>query len=174
MYGARFNLLSRGHWGGEFTYDYQKNTLMVSREGFPSVELDGAIHHFFYNMVFYPLRYSDSKVIPFATGGVGLAAYSLSTSALEKAADPQVYGIGNLREMDKRFAYNYGFGLKAKISSRFGVRFDFRHVFSDVPSYGLPKESPDPNQTVLPIQGKLQMFEGSVGIYLHLSNGLQF
>jgi hypothetical protein len=76
--------------------------------------------------------------------------------------------------MDKRFAFNYGFGVKAKISSRFGVRADFRHIFSDVPSYGLPKESPNPTQTVLPIQGKLQMFEASVGFYLHLSSGLQF
>ena len=58
------------------------------------------------------------------------------------------------------------------MTSRIGVRADFRHIFSDVPSYGLPKESSNPTQTVLPIQGKLQMFEASVGIYFHFSKGL--
>jgi opacity protein-like surface antigen len=174
IYGARFNLLSRGHWGGEFTYGYQKNTLTLSRQNFPSVELDGAVHHFFYNMIFYPLRYEDSKVVPFVTGGVGLAAYSLSGEARARAADPQDFGIGTLKELDKRFAYNYGVGVKAKVTSRIGVRADFRHIFSDVPSYGLPKESPNPAQTVLPIQGKLQMYEASVGIYFHISSGLRF
>ena len=43
--------------------------------------------------------------------------------------------------------------------------FDFRHNFSDVPSYGLPKESSNPAQAVLPIQGKLQNYEVSAGIY---------
>ncbi|MCI0421967.1 MAG: outer membrane beta-barrel protein [Acidobacteria bacterium] len=174
VYGGRFNLLSRGHWGGEISYSYQNNTLAFSRQAFPGspVTLDGAIHHLFYNTIFYPVRYQDSKVMPFATGGIGLAAYSLSDEARARAADPTIYGIGNLRPSEKRFAYNYGFGVKAKVTSRIGVRADFRHIFSDVPSYGLPKESSNPAQTVLPIQGKLQMYEASAGIYFHISKGL--
>jgi opacity protein-like surface antigen len=173
VYGGRFNILSRGHWGGEFSYSYQNNTVTLSREGFSGspVELDGGVHHFFYNMIFNLTRYEKSKVVPFVTGGVGLAGYALSDEARAKAADPAGYGIGNLRPYEKRFAYNYGFGVKAKVTSHVGVRGDFRHIFSDVPSYGLPKESSNPNQIVLPIQGKLQMFEVSVGIYYHFSKG---
>lgn len=174
LYGARFNLLSRGHWGGEFSYSYQNNALTLSRQNFQDVKLDGAVQQFFYNMIFYPTRYHDAKVVPFVTGGVGLAAYTLSSTARAQAADPRVYGIGTLKELDKRFAYNYGVGVKAKVTSRFGVRADFRHIFSDVPSYGLPKESSNPAQTVLPIQGKLQMYEASAGIYFHISSGLHF
>ncbi len=171
VYGGRFNLMSRGHWGGEISYSYQSNTLTLSRQNFKSVELDGGVHHFFYNTIFNLTRYEKSKVVPFVTGGVGLAAYALSDEARANAANPTVYGIGNLRPYEKRFAYNYGFGVKAKVTSRIGVRGDFRHIFSDVPSYGLPKESSNPAQTVLPIQGKLQMYEASAGIYFHFSKG---
>jgi len=173
VYGGRFNFLSRGHWGGEVSYSYQSNTVTISRQNFSGkpVALDGAVHHFFYNMIFNLLPYEKSKLVPFATGGVGLAGYSLSVKARADAADPAVYGIGNLRPYEKRFAYNYGFGVKAKVTSRIGVRADFRHIFSDVPSYGLPKESTNPAQTVLPIQGKLQMYEASAGIYFHFSQG---
>ena len=171
VYGGRFNILSRGHWGGEFSYSYQSNTLSLSRQNFKDVELDGGVHHFFYNMIFNLMRYEKSKVVPFVTGGVGLAAYALSDQARADAANPAVYGIGNLRPYEKRFAYNYGFGIKAKITSHVGVRGDFRHIFSDVPSFGLPKESSNPNQVVLPIQGKLQMYEASAGIYYHFSKG---
>ena len=127
------------------------------------MELDGGVHHFFYNMIFNLVRYEKSKVVPFVTGGVGLAAYALSDEARAKAADPAGFGIAILRPSEKRFAYNYGFGVKAKVTSRIGVRADFRHIFSDVPSYGLPKESSKPKQVVLPIQGKLQMYEASAG-----------
>jgi opacity protein-like surface antigen len=171
VYGGRFNLLSRGHWGGEISYSYQQNTLSLSRQNFTGspVKLDGAVHHLFYNMIFNLVPYEKSKVVPFVTGGVGLAAYALSDEARANAASPTVYGIGNLRPSEKRFAYNYGFGVKAKVTSRIGVRADFRHIFSDVPSYGLPKESSNPAQTILPIQGKLQMYEASAGIYFHFS-----
>ena len=171
IYGGRFNLLSRGHWGGEISYSYQSSPLTLSRQNFRDVELDCGVHHFFYNMIFNLTPYEKSKLVPFVTGGVGLAAYALSDDARADAANPAVYGIGNLRPYEKRFAYNYGFGVKAKLTSRFGVRADFRHIFSDVPSFGLPKESSNPAQTVLPIQGKLQMYEASAGIYFHISKG---
>ena len=104
--------------------------------------------------------------MPFLTAGIGLAGYHLSDQARARAADPRV-GIGNLDSIDNRVALNYGVGLKAHVISRLGIRADLRHIFSDVPSYGLPKESANRNQMVLPIQGKLQTFEGSAGIYFH-------
>ena len=168
LYGGRFNLLSQGYWGGELSYSYQTNTATLTRTSFTPVELKGGVHQFFYNTVLYPFRYRTSRaVIPFVTAGVGMAAYKLSDETRERAADPGIYGLGNLKSLDKRFAFNYGGGVKVNAASHFGFRVDFRHNFSDVPSYGLPKESANPAQTVLPIQGKLQNFEGSVGIYFH-------
>jgi opacity protein-like surface antigen len=72
-YGIRFNLLSRGYWGGELDYNYQKNTITLRRDSFTPVALDGSVQHIFYNTVFYPLHY-ESRVTPFVTGGIGLAA----------------------------------------------------------------------------------------------------
>jgi len=167
VYGGRVNLLSYGHWGGELSYSYQRNTVTISRAAFTPVELKGGIHEFFYNTVLYPFRYRSSRVMPFATAGIGMAAYQLSDEARRLAADPKGYGLGNLASMDKRFAFNYGGGVKVNVLAHLGFRADFRHNFSDVPSYGLPKESSNPAQTVLPIQGKLQNFEGTVGIYIH-------
>jgi len=164
-YGLRLNLLSQGHWGGELSYSYQKNTVTLTRQSFTPVALRGGIHHFFYNTVLYPRRYDNSKVMPFVTAGLGVASYQLSDGARARAADPRDYGLGALKSQDNRFAFNYGGGIKVNVRSNLGLRADFRHNFSDVPSYGLPKESSNPAQAVLPIQGKLQNYEVSAGIY---------
>jgi opacity protein-like surface antigen len=174
VYGGRFNILSRGHWGGEFTYGYQKNTLTISRPDIPTaITLDGSVQQFFYSELFYLLNYDEHKVVPYVLGSIGLEAYGLSSSALADAANPDKYNLGNLNSPDVRFAFNYGFGVKAKVSPKIGVRFDFRQNFSDVPSFCIPKESTNPAQTVLPIQGKLQNFEFTAGIYYHFSKKLQ-
>jgi len=172
--GARVNFLSRGHWGGELTYGYQKNNVTLTRQDatLEPLSLDGSIHQFFYNTVFYFPRYGTSPILPFVTGGIGLEAYGLTEEARAFAADPARGGIGSLKSIDTRFAFNYGAGIKANLGSHFGIRADFRHIFSDVPSYGLPKESSNPAQVVLPIQGKLQNYEGSIGIYFRISSGL--
>jgi len=169
IYGVRFNFLSRKHWGGEASYDYERNTVTLSRQGFNPVPLDGSIQHFFYNEIFYPQKYGKSPVIPFLTAGIGVAGYHLNDDTIEKAADPRGFNLGKLSDMDARFAFNYGGGVKVNVPGGFGIRADFRHNFSDVPSFGLPKESSNPAQTVLPIQGKLQMYEASVGIYFHVT-----
>ena len=166
--GVRFNLLSQGLWGGELDYSYQKNTATLSRALYTPVKLAGGVHHFSYNTIFYPTRYRNSGVMPFLTVGVGMAAYQLSDEARARAADPRIYGLGTLKDVDNRFAFNYGAGVKARVYSHLGVRADFRHIISDVPTYGLPKDSPNPAQAVLPIKGRLQTYEASAGIYFQV------
>jgi opacity protein-like surface antigen len=171
--GARANLLSRGHWGGEISYSYQKNTLTFARETpAQTLALKGSIQQVFYNEVFYLLRYDKAPVLPFVTAGIGFAAFGLSDQARAYAADPAGGGIGALTSYDTKFAFNYGAGVKAKIGSRFGVRFDVRHVLSDVARFGLPKDSADPAQTVLPLGGRLQNYEASAGFYFSISSKL--
>jgi opacity protein-like surface antigen len=164
VYGLRFNLLSRRYWGGELDYSYQANTNTLTRPALPPTALTGNVQHFFYNEIFYPARYRD-KVTPFATAGIGLAAYHLSHEARALAA---AHGIGGLASMDTRFAFNYGVGVKARLSGHFGIRGDLRHIFSDGPSYGLPKQSSNRAQIVLPIEGKMQTYEASGGIYFRV------
>src|SRR5215467_1750276 len=173
-YGVRANFLSHGHWAGELSYSYQKNPVTITNQSNPFVPpttFGGSVHQIFYNEVFYPAQYRR-WVTPFVTGGIGVAGYQLSETAREVVA-PQS-GFGTLRKFDPRVALNYGVGFKVRIDSHVGFRADFRHIFSDVPSYGLPKESSNPAQVVLPIQGKLQTFEYSFGIFVrHLSLGFR-
>jgi hypothetical protein len=160
IYGVRANILSYGHWAGELAYAFEDNTVTLTR-GATSLPLEGGVHHFFYNEVFYPVRYGHT-IMPFFTGGIGVAGYHLNEDAQARA---RAAGLGELKGMDSEFAFNYGGGVKVNITQSFGVRGDFRHNFSDVPTFGLPKSSRNPAQPVLPVGGKLQMYEGSVGIY---------
>jgi opacity protein-like surface antigen len=159
-YGVRGNFLSKGHWGGELSWSYQKNSATITSQSRPTITLDGAVQHAFYNQIFYLVRYGG-VFTPFITGGIGAAIYQV-----DEASRARAVSLGRLKSFDSRVALNYGAGVKVNVTSHFGFRADFRHIFSDVPSYGLPKESPNTAQFILPVQGKLQTAEGSVGIYV--------
>src|SRR5262245_55426792 len=160
-YGVRGNFLSHGYWGGEISYSYQKNTVTITRQSLSSAVLDGAVHQVFYNQIFYPAQYRQ-VITPFITGGIGGAAYQINPDDRARAAQ---IGLGRLENTDWRVALNYGVGVKVNVVPHFGIRGDFRHIFSDAPSYGLPKESFNAIQPVLPVHGKLQTYEFSFGIY---------
>src|SRR5207247_9832319 len=129
-----------------------------------SVPLEGCIHHFFYNEVFYPTRYRHT-VTPFIMAGLGVAGYHLSDKTMARALDPRGFGMGVLKSVDKRFIFNYGGGVKVPVSSHFGIRADIRHNFSDPPRYGLPKRSSHPAQVVLTIGGKMESLVYSDGVW---------
>ena len=94
IYGVRFNLLSNGYWGGELDYSYQQNTVTLTRPGFTPVPLEGGIHHFFYNEVFYPVRYGHSVLIPFLTAGIVVAGYHLDDEAQAQDLRALCFGSG--------------------------------------------------------------------------------
>jgi hypothetical protein len=169
--GIRGNFLSVGHWGGELSYSYQKNQFTLTREAssFPPTTLKGGVHQFFYNQIYYLNRYEKSTIQPFVTGGLGVADYTLDTGSRDWAADPNQGGIGVLRSSEAKFALNYGAGIKWQVGRRFGIRGDFRHNFSQAPHYGLPESSSNPSQVVFPLNGWIQNFEVTGGIYFRTS-----
>jgi opacity protein-like surface antigen len=163
-YGIRANFLSHGHNGGELSYSYQQNTATITRPSVTPLALKGNVQHVFYNQIFYPVRYGRA-ILPYFTGGLGIAFYQVNEEARLRAADPIVNGVSNLRSTDKEFAFNYGAGVKANIVEHFGIRADFRQIISAMPDYGLPERSTNPAQFVFPVGGKLQNYEYSFGVY---------
>lgn len=142
--GIRLGLNSAGHLGHEFQYAYNRSALSDSTGTFlPQVGSAGmAIHQVGYNLLYYlnPTN-ENERVRPFFTAGANLDSFSTPASA-------------NPRGGSARFGFNYGGGVKYRISSLFAWRFDIRGYDSGKPNW----------RGVLYNQsGLLQQFEASVG-----------
>lgn len=110
-------------FGHEVGYAYNRTHLLFS-----GVDQGGmAIHQGFYNFLVYATK-EGSRVRPFATGGVHFSNFVPPGSSAQ-------YGGGNTK-----FGFNYGAGVKVRISSMFGLRFDFRQYQTGKP-FGLPYAS---------------------------------
>lgn len=105
----------------------------------PAQNLSVPIHQGFYDFLAYATP-EGSHVRPFVCGGVQFSSFfPPGTSAY--------YG-----NQTTKFGINYGGGLKARVSSNWGVRLDFRE-------YNTSKPFDFPNQ-----KGRLVQVEVSVGV----------
>ena len=117
-----------------------------------------------------PLLGTDDRLtVPFASAGLGAAIYRPTSEAKRIASDPLQGNISELIESG-RFSFNYGFGVKRRLTDIFGLRFDVRGFLSRSPTFGLPESSDDPTATVLPLNNMLLSAEVSVGITINLWN----
>jgi opacity protein-like surface antigen len=119
-FGFRITLNSWRFFGNEFGYAYNRAQLQVP--GSPDQGM--AIHQGFYDFLVYA-RPEGSRIRPFAAGGVQFNNYVPPGSSAAS-------GGGSTK-----FGFNYGGGLKFKISSMFLIRFDVRQYQSGKP-FGLP------------------------------------
>jgi len=110
--GARLSFNSWGFFGQELSYAFQSSGMDLRGADF----MDLSVQNYFYNLVAHATP-SGTPIRPFATAGVGASTFfPEGTSALR--------GGGTTK-----FGFNYGAGVKVKLSDRFGVRFDVRdHV----------------------------------------------
>jgi hypothetical protein len=65
------------------------------------------------------------------------------------------------------FAFHAGGGVRFRVSNRFGFRVDIKDYMSRGIRYGLPKESSDPNQSVLPVSGVFHQISGTAALVVH-------
>jgi opacity protein-like surface antigen len=123
--GARIGLSYRTFFGHEISYAWQRSGLAITGQ-----DADGAsfreefggfsIHNFYYNFVAHATR-NTALIRPFVTGGVGMSSFiPPGASALA--------GQG-----DTKFGFNYGAGLKFKVTDKYGVRFDVRNHVTGKP-----------------------------------------
>jgi len=143
--GIRFDYNTEGHVGHEFQYAYNRSRLSDSTGIIlPQPESEGmAIHQVGYNVLYYlkPGK-EEEKVRPFFTGGVHLDSFSTPVDATPRGGSARV-------------GFNYGGGIKYRLSNLFAFRFDIRGYDTGKPNW----------RDVLHNQGGvLQQFETSVGV----------
>ena len=118
-FSLRMTLNNESHFGHEVQYAYSRTKRNISGQ-----EQGMAIHQGGYNFLLYGTN-EGTRVRPFATGGVGFANYVPPGSSATS-------GGGS-----NKFGFNYGGGVKMRVTSLFGVRFDVRQYTTPKP-FDLP------------------------------------
>ncbi len=168
--GARFNVFNSGHWGEEFVYSFETNDarfITINPAG-SELELGTQIHQFAVNTLYYFDANEDLTVRPFLSFGIGGTLYRPTDEAKSIASDPLRGNLPGFGESTS-FAFNYGFGLKARMAGRMGLRFDFKGFLARTPAFGLARQSDDPNATVFPAGGAFHNVSATAGVVFFLN-----
>jgi hypothetical protein len=118
-FSFRMTLNNESHFGHEVQYAYSRTKLNSG-----GVEQGMAIHQGGYNFLLYATN-EGTRIRPFATGGVMFANYVPPGSSATSGGG------------DNKFGFNYGGGVKMRITSLFGARLDVRQYTTPKP-FGLP------------------------------------
>jgi hypothetical protein len=163
-FGARLGVYTRGHWGQEFFYSFENNSVRIANGGAsPSVtDFRVRVHNYGVNALYYFMETESNVFQPFASAGLGGTAYQIRQESLVSLRDP---ARGNLPDVNNsnELAFNYGFGFKTRSDGWFGVRMDVRDFVARTPSFGLVRQSIEPTATVLPATGVFHNVELSLG-----------
>ena len=117
-FGFRGGFNSGDHLGYEVGYMYNRTNLKFNSLG--GAQSGMAYHQVSFNGLYY-LTSPDTKVRPFGTVGVGFTNYAPPGSSA-------AYGGG-----DTKLGFNYGGGVKFKLTDRYGIRFDVRQATTPKP-----------------------------------------
>lgn len=124
-FGFRLGFGASGHIGHEIQYAYSRtgfNDRTGAILGDPGSAGMG-IHQGGYNLLYYfKDAGEDSKVRPFVTGGVHISDFPLPGSAA-------------VQRSSVKFGFNYGAGVKVRVSTLFSVRFDLREYETGKPGW---------------------------------------
>ncbi|MBI3665137.1 MAG: outer membrane beta-barrel protein [Acidobacteria bacterium] len=132
---ARLSLNQLRFFGHEIGYGYDRSHLV----GLESGPATMAVHQGFYDFLVHALP-EGSPVRPFVCAGGGFSSFYPPGAS--------VYAGNGIT----KFGYNYGGGIKVKLSPVFGLRFDVRDYVSGKPDFGLPN-----------VKGLLHNVEASAG-----------
>lgn len=111
------------YFGHEVGYAYSRTQLRYDNQS-PAVEQGMAIHQGFYDFLLYATK-EGSRIRPFAAGGVQFSNFVPPGQSAAQGGGQTKFGI------------NYGAGVKMKLTSKWGLRLDFRQYNSGKP-FDLP------------------------------------
>jgi opacity protein-like surface antigen len=109
--GLRFTLNTYKFFGHEFGYGYSHTNIQIHTD--PVQDNSTSIHQGFYDFLVYATP-EGSRIRPFAAAGANFTSFYPPGAS--------VYNGGG----QTKFGFNYGAGIKVKITPLFNVRFDVR------------------------------------------------
>ena len=115
----RMTLNNARFFGHEFGYAYNRGSFTVS----PTV-YSMPIHQGFYDFLIYATK-EGTKVRPFVAGGGHFSTFVPPGGSISQGS-----GI-------TKFGFNYGAGIKAKVSESFMIRLDARDYTTGKPDFGI-------------------------------------
>lgn len=113
-------------FGHEVGYAYNRTQLRFDTQN-PPVEQGMAIHQGFYDFLVYATK-EGKRVRPFAAGGIQFSNFVPPGSSATRGGGQTKFGI------------NYGFGIKARVTTNWAIRGDFRQYNTGKP-FNLPGAS---------------------------------
>lgn len=137
---ARLDLYTGEFLAHELSYGFDRDSLELSGEDLGAV----TVHQFFYDLMLH-LTPRGAPVRPFIVGGLGFSGFF--------PPDTDILQTGGLT----KFGFNYGGGLKFRLSDRFGLRVDIRDHVSSKPNL----------LNLADVTGQLHQVEYSAGLSLY-------
>lgn len=134
LLGARITQNLGRYFAAEMDYTFADHggSFANPTPAVPALNMDQTTHSIYYNLLFY-LRDSNSRLRPYATGGVGAALFALDGSIKSTSRE-----LGFPMKNSWELGFRVGGGAKYRLSDKIGVRVDFADQISDAPGYGLP------------------------------------
>jgi len=137
-FGGRMTINNWSHFGHEVGYRYTRTAFVIQ-----DTSTGTAVHQGFYNFLAYATP-EGSRVRPFATGGVQFSNFIYPGYTVSQGGGSNKVG------------YNYGGGVKVRVSPKYLIRLDVRQYVQGKP-FDFPGQS-----------GKVSLLEVSAGFSFHL------
>lgn len=101
------------------------------------------LRQFHFNPVLH-FKPREARIRPFLTMGVGFDYFGVTDDARRAVGTGQFTPFKQVVTLESQFkpAFNYGGGIKAKVTDRVGLRFDIRGFATASPDYGIPVFGP--------------------------------
>ncbi len=167
--GARFTYDLTPKMAFEGTFGYGTNNLLVTEttKTPPESRGFGVKHTQFSGNVLYFLQAPGSKIRTFVTGGIGTTKFSPTDQAISDAnssgtVDEFIDDAADITS-ESKFGFNFGGGVETKITSKLGIRFDFRDWVTGISTFGVPTTDPGTGADFYPVSGSIHNFSTSIG-----------
>ena len=130
--------------------------------------LGARLRQFQFNPVFH-FTPREARIRPFVTAGFGFDFFGVTDDARRQVGTGQFTPFKQVVNLESQFkpAFNYGGGVKAKMTDRIGLRFDIRGISTASPDYGVPTSGPA-NAILYTRTTPLNSLQTTAGITLYL------